>query len=156
MNGQSFGKRQMKIRVVKLDGSQPGIGSYVLRWLLSIIERGMIEVVVILINGKGQRLGDMAAGTTVVKLKQRVTLDDTILSVVDTDYTPVFPQAARLNDRDATIIKDVISTASMDDNRVALAMLSQKTKEMLGIESDLPPAMLLSTLLKDYNYYAGR
>ena len=32
--GQSFGKRLMNIRVVKADGSTPGIGSYLLRWLL--------------------------------------------------------------------------------------------------------------------------
>ena len=31
--GQSFGKRLMNIRVVKADGSTPGIGSYLFRWL---------------------------------------------------------------------------------------------------------------------------
>lgn len=36
--GQSFGKRLMNIRVVKADGSTPGIGSYLLRWLLFPID----------------------------------------------------------------------------------------------------------------------
>ena len=36
--GQSFGKRLMNIRVVKADGSTPGIGSYLLRWLLLPID----------------------------------------------------------------------------------------------------------------------
>ena len=30
MNGQSFGKKAMKIKVVKLDGSEPTFGSYLL------------------------------------------------------------------------------------------------------------------------------
>ena len=34
LNGQSFGKKLMKMRVVKLDGTQAGIGSYFLRWIL--------------------------------------------------------------------------------------------------------------------------
>ena len=33
-HGRSFGKNLMNIRVVKADGSTPGISSYLLRWLL--------------------------------------------------------------------------------------------------------------------------
>ena len=32
--GKSFGKMIMKIKVVKLDGTQAGFGAYLLRWLL--------------------------------------------------------------------------------------------------------------------------
>jgi uncharacterized RDD family membrane protein YckC len=156
MNGQTFGKKQRGIRVVKLDGTQPGIGSYLLRWLLGLFERGVIGLVVLLINGKGQRLGDMAAGTTVIHIRPRVTLDDTILMAVDEEYTPTFPQVTRLSDRDAAIIKEVLDTAHRDDNRVATAVLYSKTKEFLGVESSLPPTLFLQTVLKDYNYYTGK
>ena len=42
-HGQSFGKRLMNIRVVKLDGSTPSIGSYLLRWLLFIVDGPMCQ-----------------------------------------------------------------------------------------------------------------
>ena len=80
LDGQTFGKKGMKIKVVKLDGSQPGSGSYLLRWLIAILEKspfvfgGAIGLTVILLNGKGQRLGDLAAGTTVVKVKPAVRI----------------------------------------------------------------------------------
>ncbi|HYC29912.1 MAG TPA: RDD family protein, partial [Chitinophagaceae bacterium] len=34
MNGQSFGKKLMGIRVVNENGGQPGIGQFVIRWLI--------------------------------------------------------------------------------------------------------------------------
>ena len=37
-HGQSFGKKLMNIRVVKVDGSTPTVSSYLLRWLLFIID----------------------------------------------------------------------------------------------------------------------
>jgi uncharacterized RDD family membrane protein YckC len=75
MNGQSPGKRQMNIKVVRLDGTPPTIGNYIIRWLLRIIEidlmSGAIALLTIAISGKGQRVGDIAAGTTVVKLVEQ-------------------------------------------------------------------------------------
>ena len=74
--GKSFGKMIMKIKVVMLDGTQANFGAYLLRWLLRIIDMrlfgGALALIAILINGKGQRIGDMAAGTTVIKMKQKV------------------------------------------------------------------------------------
>ena len=72
-NGQSIGKKTLNIKVVKLDGSRPSLGAYVIRWLFRILEittfTGVLALIVILVNGKGQRLGDIAAGTTVVKIR---------------------------------------------------------------------------------------
>ena len=36
--GQSLGKMAMKMQVVKLDGTMPTLGSYLMRWLLYIID----------------------------------------------------------------------------------------------------------------------
>ena len=87
--GRSFGKMIMKIKVVKLDGTQANFGAYLLRWLLRIIDTrlfsGVIALIAIVINGKGQRVGDMAAGTTVIKMKQKITLNDTILHKVNSE-----------------------------------------------------------------------
>ncbi|WP_322790508.1 RDD family protein [Tenacibaculum tangerinum] len=74
MNGQTPGKYFNDIRVVKLDGSKPTFGSYLIRWLLRFVDftlaSGSVAVLTILLNGKGQRLGDIAAGTTVISEKK--------------------------------------------------------------------------------------
>src|SRR5688572_22331656 len=38
MNGQTPGKRVMNIQVVKLDGTQATIGSYLLRWIFALVD----------------------------------------------------------------------------------------------------------------------
>ncbi|HSJ12595.1 MAG TPA: RDD family protein, partial [Gillisia sp.] len=66
-NGKSPGKAALNIKVARLDGSRPGFGQYIIRWLLRLIDisisSGGVAIVTILLNGKGQRLGDLAAGT---------------------------------------------------------------------------------------------
>lgn len=81
--GQSLGKRLMNIRVVKADGSVPGISSYLLRWLLFPIDgpiTGGLGLLVALLTKNSQRMGDLAAGTMVIKEKNyrkiHVSLDE--------------------------------------------------------------------------------
>src|SRR5690554_3046484 len=82
-NGRSPGKAAMGLRVVKLDGTKPAFSNYILRWLLRIIDitatSGALALVSILLNGKGQRVGDLAASTTVITEKQTVHFSQTIL-----------------------------------------------------------------------------
>jgi uncharacterized RDD family membrane protein YckC len=155
--GKSFGKMIMKIKVVKLDGTQAGFGAYVLRWLLRIIDTrvlgGAIALLAILINGKGQRIGDMAAGTTVIKMKQKVYLNDTILNGVKPDYTLVFPEVAKLSDNDIAIIKDVMRISIQSNNFEAINKLALKTKEAMAITTNVPAAQFLATVVQDYSYY---
>ena len=89
-NGQTPGKRINKTRVVKLAGSKPTLGNYLLRWMMPIIDiqmaTGSVAVLTILLNGKGQRLGDLAAGTTIISEKKRVTLQEVLLADAAEDY----------------------------------------------------------------------
>ena len=117
-NGQSFGKMITKIKVIKADGSQAGIGSYFLRWLFGLFEihmsGGTAAAIAILFNGKGQRLGDMAAGTRVISLKPKTSLTkDTILAPVTDDYQPQFVQVKKLSDKDVEIIAKAYKTGSL-------------------------------------------
>ncbi|MCG8604706.1 RDD family protein [bacterium] len=162
MNGQSFGKKALKIRVVKLDGSQAGIGDYILRWLLRIIDItllfGSVAILTILINGKGQRVGDIAAGTTVVKMKPPVTLKDTILTAVQDNYVPVFPGVTELTDNDIATIKEVLN-ANVENSKLA-NHLAYKTKTAIegkiGTKSDFAPVTFLETVIRDFNYYTSK
>ncbi len=158
LQGKTFGKMIMKIKVVKLDGSQASFGAYALRWLLRIIDTkifsGGIALIVIVINGKGQRIGDMAAGTTVIKIRQKVTLNDTILNKVKPEYTIVFPQISQLTDNDISVIKEVMRVALRTNNQEAIEQLAAKTKATMGITTNLPHTQFLATVVQDYSQYS--
>lgn len=155
--GKSFGKMIMKIKVVKLDGTQAGFGAYLLRWLLRIIDTrlfsGGIALIAILANGKGQRIGDMAAGTTVIKMKQKVTIKDTILNKVKPSYTIVYEEVSKLSDSDIAIIKEVMQVSLRTGNQQAIDRLARKTKETMGITTNLPHTQFLATVVQDYTQY---
>ncbi|MGC4020996.1 MAG: RDD family protein [Cyclobacteriaceae bacterium] len=72
MNGQTIGKLLLKTQVVKMNGSRATIGDFALRWVFSLVDiyllSGAIAVICVAAGGKGQRLGDIVAETTVIKL----------------------------------------------------------------------------------------
>lgn len=157
MNGQSPGKRALNIKVVRLDGTPPTIGNYVIRWLLRLIEidalSGAVALVVIAVSEKGQRLGDMAAGTTVVKLagQQAVTAKE-VFTVAEENYVPVFSQVIQLNDGDIELIQQALEVNRSSGNYQPVLAVTEKVKSSLGIQTDLPPVKFLYTLVKDYGY----
>jgi uncharacterized RDD family membrane protein YckC len=69
--GQTVGKMLLGIKVVREDtGDVPGIGAAAIRTVLRIIDgifAYLVAFVTVLISGKNQRLGDMAAHTLVVR-----------------------------------------------------------------------------------------
>ncbi|MEM6646624.1 MAG: RDD family protein [Bacteroidota bacterium] len=163
-NGQTLGKYLMKIRVSRLDGRRPTLGNYVLRWLLRLIDidltTGMVGLVTILVNGKGQRLGDLAAGTTVVKIQRRLRLTDTLFTAVDDGYTVTFPAADLLTEEDILTTKDVI-TALRDDGKTSVSyrlgeQLRSALAQKMNVTSDLRTVDFLRTVVSDYNYLKGR
>ena len=163
LNGQSFGKKIMKMRVVKLDGSQAGIGSYFLRWIIAPIDiyftYGSVGLITMLINGKGQRLGDLAANTTVVKLKASARLEDTILHSTPINYEVKFPRVSNLSDKDISIVKEVLDLNYKKPDAMMYEKILHKTKDAvekkIGVSSNLHPLTFLDTVLKDYNYLLG-
>ena len=158
MNGQTPGKYFNNIRVVKIDGSKPTFGSYLIRWLLRIIDftlaGGSVAVLTILLNGKGQRLGDLAASTTVISEKKRITLKDTIANDIDDNYTPVYSQVTLLTDSDIHTIKKVYNDAKKKRNHQVIMKLHIKVKELTNITTDQNPMDFIDTVIKDYLYFA--
>jgi uncharacterized RDD family membrane protein YckC len=163
MNGQSVGKRLVKIKVVRIDGSEASFGNYLLRWLLRFIEitvcYGSIALVAVIINGRGQRIGDIAAGTCVIKVKQRTRLSDTIYADVALSEAPVYPQVAHLRDDEVAVARDVIaatreSRRSTELNRIAETAASKLARRM-GVEFEGPALRFLQTVVQDYNRING-
>ncbi|MBT9189653.1 RDD family protein [Zobellia russellii] len=157
MNGQTVGKTVMKIRVVKLDGSKPGFSSYFVRWILRIIDvvltSGGVAVLTILIRGNGQRVGDIAAGTTVISEKKRVSLKDTLLRDLPEDYKPQFPQVTIFKDREMQTIKEFYDSAKRNGNHNVIVSLSDQIKKVTSITTDMKPLDFVDRIIKDYSYY---
>jgi uncharacterized RDD family membrane protein YckC len=69
--GQTVGKMLLGIKVIREDnGEVPGLGGASIRTLLRIIDglfSYLVAFIAVLISGKNQRLGDMAAHTLVVR-----------------------------------------------------------------------------------------
>lgn len=156
-NGKTIGKSAMKIRVVKLDGSNPNFASYFVRWILRILDvsltSGGVAVLSILIKGNGQRVGDIAAGTTVISEKQRVTLKETILSEIPADYKPKFPQVTVFGDSEMQSIKGMFDNAKRSGDHNVIVKLSDRIKEVTGISTDLMAIEFVDIVIKDYNYF---
>lgn len=164
LGGQSIGKKIKKIKVVKLDGSQPTVLNYFLRWVLKPVDifftYGSVAIVTILVNGKGQRLGDLAANTTVIKTKVEASLDDTIYLDINRNYEVIFPQVSLLNDQDIATIKEVIDRMILVPDIESYYKILIKTKEVIsqkmGIASDMHALEFLGVIIKDYNYVHNR
>ncbi len=157
MNGQTPGKYLNKIRVVKIDGSKPTFGSYLLRWMLRLIDisiaSGSIALLTILLNGKGQRLGDLAAGTTVISEKKQITIEDTLVAEIPIEYVPTYPQVTMLSDIDIQTIKELYRNAKQKGNHGVIVKLHQKILNITDIKTELKPIEFVDIVIKDYNYY---
>lgn len=157
--GQTLGKMAMKMRVVKMDGSTPTLGTYLMRWLLYIIDGpglGFVGILSIVLTKHNQRLGDLAAGTVVIKIqnyrKIQVNLDE--YDYLTQNYTPRYPQATDLSLEQIEIIARTVNTPRKDF-AAHLVQLSQKVQQKLNITRQEPTDMdFLQRILRDYQYYA--
>ena len=105
-----LGKRILKIKVVKIDGYQASLADFIIRWVFRIVDlnmlSGVVALVTIITSPKNQRLGDMTAGTSVITLKNNISISHTILEELEDTYQPSYPTVIRLSDNDARIIKE--------------------------------------------------
>lgn len=184
MNGQSIGKRLLGLRVVHENGGRPGMGSFVIRWLIRTSDYMLLslllyapyammfgarffyvfagallllltDVVLVNSNKKSQRLGDLLAHTMLICITKQAALKDTVFTEVDETHTPLFPQVMQLSDRDINSLKSILHAARKQNDHKLAASASRKIQAHLNLQTDLPPIEFLETLLRDYNHLSA-
>jgi uncharacterized RDD family membrane protein YckC len=158
LNGRTLGKMAVGTRVVRLDGTPPNIGNYLMRWMLRLIDiwigSGVVAVITTAVNGKGQRLGDIAAGTAVVKQRPPVSLKQVATVKIEENYQVTFPEANALTDHEIGILKATLRNNIQGGNSTLVWQAADKIKDVLGITSALDDVTFLKTVIKDHTYLA--
>ncbi|KIO77217.1 hypothetical protein TH53_10615 [Pedobacter lusitanus] len=156
--GQSPGKKLMKIKVISLDGGQASIGQYFIRWLFRLVDfwlTGQVGgLLCVILSERKQRIGDLVAGTTVIKTVGRTTIEQIAFEPVEEEYIPVFTNVHQLTDQDMELIHEVLTTYYKTAHYELIYAMADKIKVRLGVS--LPVGMhelaFLNTIVKDYNH----
>jgi uncharacterized RDD family membrane protein YckC len=160
-NGRSIGKLIIGLKVVKMDGTPASIGDSAFRWIMRLLEGeggifACLSLPVAIVSEKGQRVGDMIAGTIMIRSKQKSSLRNTIIQQINPNYRVVFPQVSNLSDRDMNIIRDVMQQAFDTGNYGLLEYLAHKVKTIMNVfppPQQLPTVQFLNIVLADYAHY---
>lgn len=158
-HGQTLGKMVLKTRVVMSDGERPSLGAYVMRWILWIADGptfSFLGLLVMVLNHNNQRLGDMAAGTVIIKQvgykNIQMSLDD--YDYLSQGYTPRYPQAADLSLEQIEIIRRTLSLNTKDQQQ-RIEQLATIVGHKLSItRQEDSSSSFLQRIIHDYQYYA--
>lgn len=110
------------------------------------------DVVLVITNKKGQRLGDILAKTILIRINTTGSINDTVFMNVADNYVPSFPGIMRLSDKDINAIKSILETARKKGDYNMANTAAEKIQTHLQIKSNLDAFNFLDTVLKDYNY----
>jgi len=143
MNGQTPGKRVMRIRVVKLTGSNLTLSDYLLRWLFRWLDIwvsfGAIAALQISSSGKGQRVGDVLADTSVVRQKADyvVSLKDLLGIKTKSEHEVKYALVSNLKEDEMLLVKQVIDRFRKfrnESNKEILKETARGIANKLGLE----------------------
>ena len=115
---------------------------------------GFYSITFILLTPNGQRLGDVVAGTTLIKLTSVGALisQKIIRDLEQSDYQAQFPQVVRLSDKDISLIKEALQVNIQLGITRPMEVISEKIRIMFDIHSDMATLTFLNTVLKDYHH----
>ncbi len=157
--GQTIGKKIMKLKVIKIDGYQASFGEYFMRWIFRLVDIfiPIVGLIVLVSSKKSQRLGDIASGTAVITTKNNINIKHTILEELSDDYVPKYPSVVKLSDNDARIIKETFQNSVSAKDYATISKLRKKINDVTGIVYDeLNDTEFIRKVLKDYNFYTGK
>jgi uncharacterized RDD family membrane protein YckC len=120
-HGQTPGKRALGLRVIKEGGYPVDLGASVIRNLVRAVDylpwSYLIGAIVMFVDARSRRLGDMAAGTLVVKERRTLALgalglDPAMASAAPPDGRRPLPDLSPLTARDQSLLRDYVRRRS--------------------------------------------
>jgi uncharacterized RDD family membrane protein YckC len=159
--GQSIGKRWMQIRVISMTGAPPRFTQYLLRWALRTVDNflyGIVAIACILGGGRGQRLGDLAANTAVVRVKPRQNraANHLFAAAQDPNYRVTFPEVVSLSDHDVRLVQELVTQSEQRGAYHILADVARRVRTITGVQTAMPDHEFLLVVLRDYSHLAAQ
>lgn len=180
--GQTLGKRIMGIRVVTINGERPGLREIFTRWIFKgyflwigfsfqsflfgtpeLVFMGVIQIsigfigfIICSVGARNQRIGDMMAGTVVIRNRSSISysLKDVLSIKNQENHTPTYPNAIIFTDEDMLLIKNTIQRVRANPNpetKKFAIELADKSAKLIGLaETPEKRLQFLQTLLHDY------
>ena len=166
-DGQTPGKRALKIRVVTVQGGVPTLGQYVLRWLMRLVDVHLFATVVgictILFSTRNQRVGDMVADTLVVKEEKAPDLSAVRQRKAPDEYGRLtYPQVANLSTEDIATTREVYELVRDEGMTPRTKKLCRKMRRVLSDKMELNGTasdndrLFLQMVIHDYEAYHAR
>ncbi len=146
----------MKVKVVKIDGTRATFYQYFIRWISNTVDiflsMGGLGILSIILTKNSQRLGDLAADTTVINIKEDLNLKVTLFEELTAEHRVTYPEVVRLTDQDVNQIKEIFETAKSRKNYGIVLALATRVEILLGIKSQLAPEDFIPLIIQDHYY----
>lgn len=160
MSGQTLGKRIFHIRVVTIEGGGPKLTSLILRWLMlpfDLIGAMGLGELCIFFTKRQQRLGDLIAGTWVVRTQTYET-EHIDLSYYEfpKDYVVTYPKAKNLTPQQISVISDALEHRYSSEISVAIYDLSVKVQKIVGEKQEEAYEDFLLKVTNDYRFEVAK
>jgi uncharacterized RDD family membrane protein YckC len=146
--GRTPGKRAQRIRVIRTDG-QPASGAAILVRnlirILDVILFPFLAVISMLVTSRAQRLGDLAAGTMVVR-EPRFSEPEAIRLPSRADLPAV--DATGLSEREYDVIRSFLARRSSLDPAARWRLAAQLASTVRGRVGSLPEGLADEAMLE--------
>jgi uncharacterized RDD family membrane protein YckC len=139
--GRTPGKAALGLRVIAVDGGTASLGAYVLRSAALIVDLLAVGPILMFFHPQSRRLGDLLAGTVVVRERTPVTLlaatAPAPVYLRSGDPGPAIDGLAHLGEHELAAVRTFLSRPGLPpDQRAALA--ARLTQRLLD-RMELPP-----------------
>jgi uncharacterized RDD family membrane protein YckC len=158
--GQTLGKMMIGLKVRRIDGNEVTFTEAITRWLMRVpdifISAGALAAILVSSTERSQRMGDILAGTIVIRqvANNNVSIDGLMKINTVENYQPRYPEVLNLAEEDVVLIKQTLLRFTKYNNvahNEALDALVLKLKTVLRLEKvEQQKVDFLRTVIRDY------
>jgi uncharacterized RDD family membrane protein YckC len=148
LHGRTPGKATQRLRVVRTDGQPAGGAAILVRNLIRIVDVFLfpfLAVISMIVTARAQRLGDLAAGTMVVR-EARFTTPEAITLPNRVDLPAV--DATGLSEREYDVIRSFLARRTSLDREARVRLAAQLASTIRGRVGTFPDGLADEEMLE--------